>query len=64
LAASFSVFEVFSTLLNLKKRKRKRKVSMLPFPALHPPGVRKKSRGQKMREQLNISRLFMAVFVI
>lgn len=46
LAASLIVYEVCFTLLNLKKRKRK--VSMLPFPPLlNPPGLRRKSEGQK-----------------
>lgn len=56
LAASLIVYEVCFTLLNLKKRKRKRKVSMLPFPPLlHPSGLRRKSEGRKRGDQLHIS---------
>lgn len=58
LAASLIVYEVCFTLLNLKKRKRKRKLSMLPFPPLlHPSGLRRKSEGRKRGDPLHISTL-------
>lgn len=63
LAASLIVYEVCFTLLNLKKRKRKRKVSMLPFP---PPFStlqvwEENLRDKKKRDQLHISMLVTAV---
>jgi hypothetical protein len=44
---SLSLCEVFSTPLDLKERKRKRKVSMLPSLPLYPQGLRKRKSGAK-----------------
>ena len=50
LAASLIVYEVCFTLLNLKKRKRKRKVSMLPFPPFSTLQVWEENLRDKKRD--------------
>lgn len=48
---SLSLCEVFSTLLDLKERKRKRKVSMLPSLPLYPQASGEENLGAKSRQK-------------